>query len=202
MDLRGTKKLTIFSRKVVFLKDSQLNLRAPNLVQNLNILSPGTDGDDGKHGVHGPTGELRTARNLRLLSPALFRMWLVWVRTKYHLCGGLEVPNPRGIHPRNKLVGMCCRMGSHFHDWVDCSGVTSTTESLEWGRKLSEFWIMQRKFLLSLFFNLSSKVTVYAKMMAGYVNIITSGGNGKPGQNGANGRKAADSMHKVHHSRT
>ena len=93
-------------------------------------------------------------------------------------------------------------MGSHFHDWVDCSGVTPTTESLEWGRKLSEFWIMQRKFLLSLFFNLSSKVTVYAKMMAGYVNIITSGGNGKPGQNGANGRKAADSMHKVHHSRT
>ena len=91
-------------------------------------------------------------------------------------------------------------MGSHFHDWVDCSGVTSTTESLEC-RKLSEFW-MQRKFLLSLFFNLSSKVTVYAKMMAGYVNIITSGGNGKPGQNGANGRKAADSMHKVHHSRT
>ncbi|XP_066026371.1 uncharacterized protein [Pocillopora verrucosa] len=94
VDLRGTKKLTIFSRKVVFLKDSQLNLRAPNLVQNLNILSPGTDGDDGKHGVHGPT------------------------------------------------------------------------------------------------------VTVYAKMMAGYVNIITSGGNGNPGQNGANGRKAADSMHK------
>ena len=93
-------------------------------------------------------------------------------------------------------------MGSHFHDWVDCSGVTSTTESLEWGRKLSEFWIMQRKFLLSLFYNLSSKVTVYAKMMAGYVNIITSGGNGNPGQNGANGRKAADSMHKVHHSRT
>ena len=93
-------------------------------------------------------------------------------------------------------------MGSRFHDWVDCSGVTSTTESLEWGRNLSEFWIMQRKFLLSLFFNLSSKVTVYAKMMAGYVNIITSGGNGKPGQNGANGRKAADSMHKVHHSRT
>ena len=99
MDLRGTKKLTIFSRKVVFLKDSQLNLRAPNLVQNLNILSPGTDGDDGKHGVHGPTGELRTARNLRPQSSVLSRMWLVSVRTKYHLCGGLEVPNPRGIHP-------------------------------------------------------------------------------------------------------
>ena len=39
-------------------------------------------------------------------------------------------------------------------------------------------------------------------MIAGYVNIITSGGNGNPGQNGANGRKAADSMHKVHYSIT
>ena len=84
MDLRGIKRLTIFSRKMVFSKDSQLDLRAPKLVQNLNILSPGTDGDDGKHGVHGPTGELRTAGNSRLLSSALFRMWLVWVRTKCH----------------------------------------------------------------------------------------------------------------------
>ena len=77
VDLRGIKRLTIFSRKMVFSKDSQLDLRAPKLVQNFNILSPGSDGDDGKHGVHGPTGELRTARNLRLLSSALFRMWLV-----------------------------------------------------------------------------------------------------------------------------
>ncbi|CAH3128096.1 unnamed protein product, partial [Pocillopora meandrina] len=94
VDLRGIKRLTILSRKVIFSKDSRLDLRAPNLVQNFNNLSPGSDGDDGEHGVHGPT------------------------------------------------------------------------------------------------------VTVYAKMIAGYVNIITSGGNGKPGQNGANGRKAADSMHK------
>ena len=35
-------------------------------------------------------------------------------------------------------------------------------------------------------------------MIAGYANIITSGGNGNQGQNGANGRKGADSMHKVH----
>ena len=58
------------------------------------------------------------------------------------------------------------------------------------------------RFFYISFFYLSLIVTVYAKMIAGYVNIITSGGNGKPGQNGANGRKAADSMHKVHHSRT
>ena len=34
----------------------------------------------------------------------------------------------------------------------------------------------------SFFLYLSLIVTVYAKMIAGYVNIITSGGNGKPGQ--------------------
>lgn len=94
VDLRGMKRLTIFSREVIFTKDSRLDLRAPDLEQNLNILSPGSDGDDGKHGVHGPA------------------------------------------------------------------------------------------------------VTVYAEIIAGYVNIVTNGGNGKPGQNGANGRKAADSMHK------
>ena len=55
-------------------------------------------------------------------------------------------------------------------------------------------------FSFFFFLYLSLIVTVYAKMISGYVNIITSGGNGKPGQNGANGRKAADSMHKVHYS--
>ena len=54
---------------------------------------------------------------------------------------------------------------------------------------------------ISLFFlNSTLTVTVYAEIIAGYVNIVTNGGNGKPGQNGANGRKAADSMHKVHYS--
>ena len=59
------KRLTIVSREVIFTKDSRLDLRAPDLEQNLKILSPGSDGDDGKHGVHGPAGELRTAVNLR-----------------------------------------------------------------------------------------------------------------------------------------
>ena len=42
---------------MIFSKDSRLDLRAPNLVQNFKNLSPGSDGDDGEHGVHGPTGE-------------------------------------------------------------------------------------------------------------------------------------------------
>ena len=117
------------------------------------------------------------------------------------LMWGSRGTKSRGLLSRNRLIGMYCWMGSHFHDRVECNGVTISTESLEWGHKLSQFWVMQSDFFtIFLFFYLSLIVTVYAKMIAGYVNIITSGGNGKPGQNGANGRKAADSMHKVHYS--
>ena len=55
-------------------------------------------------------------------------------------------------------------------------------------------------YYIYFFFNSTLTVTVYAEIITGYVNIVTNGGNGKPGQNGANGRKAADSMHKVHYS--
>ena len=72
MDLRGIKNLTIFSREVIFTEDSRLDLSAPDLDQDLNILPPGSDGDDGKHGVHGPTGELRAAGNSRPQSSVLF----------------------------------------------------------------------------------------------------------------------------------
>ena len=72
MDLRGIKNLTIFSREVTFTEDSRLDLSAPDLDQDLNILPPGSDGDDGKHGVHGPTGELRAAGNSRPQSSVLF----------------------------------------------------------------------------------------------------------------------------------
>ena len=118
-------------------------------------------------------------------------MSLVW---------GSRGTKSRGLLSRNRLIGMYCWMGSHFHDRVECNGVTISTESLEWGHKLSQFWVMQSDFFtIFLFFYLSLIVTVYAKMIAGHVNIITSGGNGNPGQNGANGRKAADSMHKVYY---
>ena len=72
MDLRGIKNLTIFSREVIFTEDSRLDLSAPDLDQDLDILPPGSDGDDGKHGVHGPTGELRAAGNSRPQSSVLF----------------------------------------------------------------------------------------------------------------------------------
>ena len=39
-----------------------------------------------------------------------------------------------GAPPSNRLMGMCCWMGSHFHDWIDNNGVAFSTELLQWGR--------------------------------------------------------------------
>ena len=58
--MRGIRKLTMFSRKLVFTNGSQLDLRAPDLRQNFPTLSLGEDGDDGKHGEDGPQGKSRT----------------------------------------------------------------------------------------------------------------------------------------------
>lgn len=48
------------------------------------------------------------------------------------------------IPPINGLMAIWRWIGSHFHDWIDCNGVASSTkfptELLEWGRKLSGFW--------------------------------------------------------------
>ena len=45
-----------------------------------------------------------------------------------------------GVLPSNRLMGMCCWMGSHFHDWIDHNGVAFSIELLEWGRIFSGFW--------------------------------------------------------------
>ena len=65
--MRGTKKLTMFSRKLSFLKGSKLDLRAPDLLQTFDKLEPGADGKDGNHGLNGTIGKkmaLSAARNL------------------------------------------------------------------------------------------------------------------------------------------
>ena len=65
--MRGTKKLTMFSRNLSFVKGSRLDLRAPDRPQNFKNLEPGADGKDGNHGVNGTIGKkmaLRAARNL------------------------------------------------------------------------------------------------------------------------------------------
>ena len=69
------------------------------------------------------------------------------------LMWGSRGTKSRGLLSRNRLIGMYCWMGSHFHDRVECNGVTISTESLEWGHKLSQFWVMQRDFFtIFLFF--------------------------------------------------
>ena len=44
-----------------------------------------------------------------------------------------------GGFPSKRLLGMCCWMGSHFHNWTDYNGVTFLVELLEWGRTFSGF---------------------------------------------------------------
>lgn len=57
--MRGMKKLAIFSRKIAFVKESQLDLSAPTLTQSFSgNLPAGAHGSDGKHGANGPTGRL------------------------------------------------------------------------------------------------------------------------------------------------
>ena len=57
------------------------------------------------------------------------------------LRGGSYSPGERGVGvlPRNRLMRMCCWMGSHFHDWIDYNGVAFSIELLEWGRIFSGF---------------------------------------------------------------
>ena len=45
----------------------------------------------------------------------------------------------REILPYNRLMGMCCWMGSHFHDWIDDNGVAFSID-LEWVAHFRIFW--------------------------------------------------------------
>ena len=50
------------------------------------------------------------------------------------------IPRGEGVLSYKRLLGMCRRMGSHFHDWSDYDGVAFSIELLEWGRKFSDIW--------------------------------------------------------------
>ena len=52
-----------------------------------------------------------------------------------------------GVLPRKRLMGMCCWMGSHFHDWIDNNGIALSTELLEWARTFSDFWSEKASYL-------------------------------------------------------
>ena len=40
-------------------------------------------------------------------------------------------PGGWGVLPYKRLMGMCCWMGPHFHDWIDYNGVPFSIELLE-----------------------------------------------------------------------
>ena len=40
-----------------------------------------------------------------------------------------------------KLTWNPDRMGSHFHNWIDCNGVEFSVELPEWGRIFLGFWM-------------------------------------------------------------
>ena len=46
---------------------------------------------------------------------------------------------PGGYFPSKRLIEMCSWMASHFHDWIEYSGVAFSIELLEWGRTFSDF---------------------------------------------------------------
>ena len=48
--------------------------------------------------------------------------------------------------PPGRLLGMCRRMGSHFHDWIDYDGVAFSIVFLEWVAHFVIFVI--RKFFI------------------------------------------------------
>lgn len=54
--MRGIKKLTVYSRRVVSEAASELDLSAPTLTQPSKTQQYGDDGLGGKQGVPGPTG--------------------------------------------------------------------------------------------------------------------------------------------------
>ena len=39
-------------------------------------------------------------------------------------------PGGGGVLPYKRLTGMCCWMGSHFHNWSDYNGVANNTRAL------------------------------------------------------------------------
>ena len=58
----------------------------------------------------------------------------------YHSDRCISSLYPRGVLPYKILMGMCCWIGSHFHDWIGYHGVVLSIELLEWGGMFSDFF--------------------------------------------------------------
>ena len=47
-----------------------------------------------------------------------------------HFYIGIPSPGGGGVLPYKRLMGMCRRVGSHFHHWIDYNGVAFSIELL------------------------------------------------------------------------
>ena len=48
-------------------------------------------------------------------------------------------PGGGGVLPYERLMGMCCWMVSHFHDWIEYDWAAFLIDLLEWGRTFWDF---------------------------------------------------------------
>ena len=82
-------------------------------------------------------------RNVALLSWQVFCVFFLLFFFKWEIQLRLAKAPPRGggegVLPYERLVGMCCWMGSHFHDWIEYDGAAFLIELLEWGHTFSDF---------------------------------------------------------------
>ena len=74
--MRGIKKLTVFSRRVISKAASKLDLSAPTLTSTARSQQYGDDGHGGKQGVPGPEGRTNGVSDLVLkMNPA--KSWAI-----------------------------------------------------------------------------------------------------------------------------
>ena len=52
-----------------------------------------------------------------------------------------------GVLPYKRLMGMCCWMGSNFHDWIDYNGLAFSIELLEWGGTFPQWFWSEAKYV-------------------------------------------------------
>ena len=54
-----------------------------------------------------------------------------------------------GVLPYKRLIEMCRRMGSHFHDWIDYNGVAFSIVT-RMGSHIFVFWGVRQFFIFTV----------------------------------------------------
>ena len=81
-------------------------------------------------------------RNVACLADKFFVCFFSYFSLSERYSCAWQKPPPgggEGVLPYERLMGMCCLMGSHFHDWIEYDGAAFLIELLEWGRTYWDF---------------------------------------------------------------